>query len=95
MPKQFSDDSVLERSDVVLWTLAPPGILLHNFASRRFLQLDELGYLAWGFLDGGRTVQEVITRCSSNGRTSKMAQREVRAVVKTLFQHGFIEERRA
>ena len=84
------DGLVLERSDTVLWTIAPPGIVLHNFACRKFIQLDKVGYAAWGLLDGARTVKEVIERCTA-GRSRQRIQ--VRSIVKTLSDNGFLVER--
>jgi hypothetical protein len=89
------DDLILERSDTVLWTIAPPGIVLHNFVRRQYIQLDAVGYAAWGFLDGGRTVKEVVERCSSKGQPDDRTQlqRHLRGIVQTLVENGFIEER--
>jgi hypothetical protein len=81
---------VLERSDTVLWTIAPPGIVLHNFARRQYIQLDETGYAAWALLDGARSVKEVIDRCAS-GQAER--RREVRSIVRTLADNGFVVER--
>jgi len=89
---------LLERSDNVLWTIAPPGILLHNFAQGRFLELDELGYKAWGYLDGARTVDEVIAQslaaAGAASTSSAAAVKKVRTIVQTLFANGFVEERK-
>jgi hypothetical protein len=91
------DDQILERSDTVLWTIAPPGIVLHNFARRKFLQLDAKGYAAWGFLDGARTVREVIDRCCvlSDGDDRKKGdvRQELRDIVQTLAENEFVVER--
>jgi hypothetical protein len=51
---------LLERSDFVLWSLSPNGIVLHHLDDGIYLELDALGYLLWGLLDGGRTVEEVM-----------------------------------
>jgi Coenzyme PQQ synthesis protein D (PqqD) len=82
------DRLILERSDTVLWTIAPPGIVLHNFACRKYIQLDKTGYIAWGLLDGARTVREVIDRCAANGSSEK--RRRVRGIVRTLADNGFL-----
>lgn len=83
------DLRVLERSDDVLWTIAPPGIVLHNIARHCYLELDETGYKAWGYLDGARSVDEVVERCAAPGDGKK-----VRGIVETLFANGFVEERK-
>ena|ERR1700694_1875594 len=91
------DNRVLERSETVFWTLAPPGILLHNFARRCFLELDAVGYKAWAFLDGARTVDEVVARCCKNTsdlRTQRSLARAVTGLVTTLVEYGFVEERK-
>ncbi|MBI2625662.1 hypothetical protein HYW68_01275 [Candidatus Parcubacteria bacterium] len=96
-PKGTSDARILERSDTVLWTIAPPGIVLHNFACRRFLELNAVGYKAWAFLDGARTVDEVVARCSTGDGSSdqgrRASQRKVRHIVDTLAAYGFVVER--
>jgi hypothetical protein len=87
----------LERSETVFWTLAPPGILLHNFARRCFLELDAVGYKAWAFLDGARTVDEVVARCCKNTgdvRAQRSLVGVVTNLVNTLVEHGFVEERK-
>jgi hypothetical protein len=89
-----SDSRIFERSDFVLWSLAPSGIVLHNLLTRRFLELDELGYQAWAFLDGARTVDEVIDRCCASPAHSKnLARKQVRSIVNVLVEHRFVEER--
>lgn len=85
------DSRVLERSDKVLWTIAPPGIVLHNFAQRKFIQLDKAGYAAWGYLDGARTVGAAIDRCAPRRRPE--LRRRVRRIVQTLIENGFLVEK--
>lgn len=85
------DARVLERSDTVLWTLAGTGIVLHNFASRRFLELDAVGYRAWGFLDGARSADEVVASVRADpGPPAPEA--ELRALIEVLVEHGFVHE---
>src|SRR5882724_371788 len=86
---------VLERSDNVLWTVAPPGILLHNLELRLYFELDALGYVAWGFLDGGRTVDEVVSRCLERfPRTvHEQTAADLIEIIKTLQEHGFVKDR--
>jgi hypothetical protein len=91
------DQRILERSENVLWTLAPAGIVLHNFSQRYFLELDTLGYRAWGFLDGARTVDDVVARCSAQApavaRERRKFERKIRNIVETLATYGFVVER--
>jgi len=94
--RTVEDCRVLERSDNVHWTLASKGILLHNFAHRCFLELDEVGYRAWGLLDGARSADDVVATCcaefaGSHGDTG--LDQAVRDIVNTLYSHGFIVER--
>lgn len=89
---------ILERSDTVLWTLSPGGIVLHNFARRVFLELDEIGYQTWGFLDGARPVDEVVARvcvdsAPGNGTVVRSIEPKVKQIVATLLEHGFVAER--
>lgn len=79
--------AVLERSDTVLWTLAADGIVLHNFARHVFLELDGLGYRIWGYLDGARTVDEVVARLA----TGPDEEERVREVIAALAANGFVE----
>jgi hypothetical protein len=91
------DRRILERSDTVLWTLAASGIVLHNFSQRYFLELDAVGYRTWGFLDGARTVDEVVARCSAQApagaRERRKCERKIRNIVETLATYGFVVER--
>lgn len=82
------DLRVLERSDTVLWTLAPGGIVLHNFALHCFLELDEVGYRLWGYLDGARTVEDAVRLVAASGDEEK-----VRETISTLVEYGFVTER--
>jgi hypothetical protein len=85
---------VLERSDRVLWTIARKGILLHNIEQRLFFELDQLGYLLWSYLDGGRTVADVLTACCPDaGRAGVLTRRIALDIVETLFTFGFVQER--
>lgn len=90
------DDRYLERSDNVFWTIAPPGILLHNFTLRYYLELDAVGYRLWGYLDGARTVDEVVDRCCeefAGVQPRETLRRSIRDIVETLLTHGFVVER--
>ncbi|MGB8510863.1 MAG: PqqD family protein [Pyrinomonadaceae bacterium] len=97
LQQKRSDERILERSDTVLWSLAQPGIVLHNFARRLYLELDEVGYRAWAYLDGARTVEEVVVRCCTRSEDgdgpSRACERHVREIVDTLVEHRFVEER--
>lgn len=89
-------DRIFERSDSVLWTLAGSGAVLHNFACRTFLELDPTGYVIWGFLDGARPVEEVVTMAVEAGSERidrSEREKRVREIVTTLIEHGFVEER--
>jgi hypothetical protein len=82
----------LERSDEVLWTIAPPGIVLHHLPLHFFLELDALGYSVWAFLDGARPVDEVVSRAVAaqpDGADALAAQE----IVEVLSLYGFVTER--
>lgn len=86
---------LLERGDTVLWTLTGHGVILHNFASHQFLELDETGYCAWAYLDGARSVKDVIecvlaARCDASDAPS--ARRRLGALIAALFEHGFVRQ---
>jgi hypothetical protein len=86
------DQRLLQRGDTVLWTLAGRGVILHNFACHRFLELDAVGRRTWAFLDGARTVDEVVSRvCAGEPRPG--AERRVRALVDILVEYGFVRRR--
>lgn len=89
------DMRFLERSDTVLWSLAPGGIVLHNYARRCFLELDQLGYRLWGLLDGARPVEEVVRspQVAQSGGKNGTSESAAREIVATLVAHGFVEER--
>lgn len=86
------DTRTFERSDSVLWTVSSPGVVLHNFARRTFLELDATGYAVWGFLDGARPVDEVVAMTVEATDGDESARR-VREIVTMLIEHGFVEER--
>jgi hypothetical protein len=89
------DGRLLERAETVLWTIAPPGIVLHNYVSRRFLELDAVGYRAWAFLDGARCVDDVIARCCDTATSPGAASQPetIRQLIETLYANGFIVPR--
>jgi hypothetical protein len=85
----------LERSDMVLWSLSPRGIVLHDLIRNAYLELDEVGYRTWGFLDGARTLEETIdlsARSIAGGRDAAVT-RKVRRAVRALQSQGFLVER--
>lgn len=83
---------VLERSDYVLWSIAPQGIVLHELRGHRYMELDRAGYLLWGLLDGARSVDEVVALGLI--KTPGSADTEIRRTIKTLLAHDFIEPRK-
>ena len=88
------DAQVLERSNNVLWSLSPTGIVLHNVVSRTFLELDEMGYRVWGLLDGARSAGHVIKYLAEEGSApSKSLRRKLRDVIQTLATYGFVGTR--
>jgi hypothetical protein len=59
-------------------------VILHNFANRTFLHVDDAGYRTWAFLDGARTVSEVTERVGGDPRRT-------RELVDAFAAHGFVE----
>lgn len=86
----------LERSDAVLWSLSPKGIVLHNFIRREYIELDQTGYLLWCLLDGSRSIDQVITMCREQQgvKLSRIpSPKKMREIISLLFMHEFIAER--
>jgi hypothetical protein len=86
----------LERSDTVLWSLSPMGIVLHNFALRKFIELDQTGYRLWSLLDGSRCVDDVVSMCRQSREDSPYrapSERKIRDIVTLLSAYGFIVKR--
>ncbi|MEU7458245.1 PqqD family protein [Streptosporangium roseum] len=81
---------VLERSDDVLWSVAPDGAVLHNVTTGKYLVLDAGGYAAWAYLDGARTVDDVIAQVHA---VSQQSAETIRGLVHALWTHGFVGER--
>jgi hypothetical protein len=86
--KAKPDARRLERSDDVLWTIAPPGVVLHQVSTRKYLELDAVGYRIWALMDGARSVDDVVKLCDTSPTTA------VRAIVACLVEHRFVEARR-
>ncbi len=84
---------LFERGDNVLWTLSAQGAFLHNFESRRFLELDELGYRTWAFLDGARSVEQVVECVLAGSQASAVIEARVDALIATMVDHGFVQPR--
>ena len=83
----------VERSDNVLWSLSPKGIVLHNLISGSYMELDQDGYRTWGFLDGARAVDDVLARCAGTGRDCRGSKRrKILRIINKLVEHGFAEE---
>lgn len=81
-----------ERSDNVLWSLSPKGIVLHNLISGSYIELDQDGYRTWCYLDGARAVDEVLDRCVGPDSVRGSKRRKILRIVNTLVKHGFAEE---
>lgn len=85
----------LERHDNVLWSLSPEGLVLHHLDSGAYLELDKLGYWAWCFLDGARTVGEILDkRPDTDGEKAGAGIEKLALIIETLRDNGFIVERR-
>jgi hypothetical protein len=48
-----------EKSDTVLWAFKSNGIVLHNFSTSVFVELDGLEHVVWSYLDGSHTLNEI------------------------------------
>lgn len=86
----------LERSDTVLWSLSPMGIVLHNFALRKFVELDQTGYRLWSLFDGSRCVDDVVSMCRQSREDSSYrapSEKKIHDIVALLSAYGFIVKR--
>lgn len=86
----------LERSDTVLWSLSPKGIVLHNFVRREYIELDQTGYLLWSLLDGSRSIDQVIVMCREHqgAKLNRIPSPiKMQEIISLLFMHEFIVER--
>jgi len=84
-----------EKADTVLWAFTPDGIVLHNFACSRYLNLDAAAHIVWSYLDGLHAPEEIAEKL---GETPAYAQaprvrrlRQVRQVIAELVDGGFIK----
>ena len=84
---------VVERSENVLWSLSPKGIVLHNLVSGGYIELDQDGYRTWAFLDGARAVEDVVVRCAEpDSDRNRSKRRKILRIIDKLVEHGFAEE---
>jgi hypothetical protein len=83
---------VVERNEVVLWSLSPSGLVLHHVKRGAYLELDAAGYMLWAYLDGARTVGDAVAttaRANPDHTTRRLLD-----MASTLFTNGFVVERR-
>lgn len=91
-PSPRVTDLVLERNEVVLWSLSPTGLVLHHVRRGAYLELDAAGYTLWAYLDGARNVGEAVTTTAA--AHPDHTPRELLDVASALFANGFVLERR-
>jgi hypothetical protein len=56
-------DQYWEKSDSVLWVFTPNGILLHNLDTDRYVELNSALCLAWSYIDGVHSLDEIRKIC--------------------------------
>ena len=83
-----------EKEDTILWALTPEGILLHNFANRRYVELKGKEHLIWSYLDGAHSLND-ISALLSNGQPEGNGSADgpnelVEETCKRLLAGGFI-----
>lgn len=100
-PGRYLGSLRLERSDNVLWSLTPSGIILHDLLTGRYMELDGSGYRLWSLLDGARSVDEVVKLAPSldaptllRGVAPDSPQDDAGMLrtIDALLQNGFIGE---
>jgi hypothetical protein len=91
-PDIGEDRRMLQRSDNVLWSIAPPGIMLHHLGLGIYLELDALGYSLWAYLDGARTVEDAV-RKAADANAGEDSLAKACETFGTLDRYGFVVER--
>jgi hypothetical protein len=86
-----------EKEDTILWALTPEGILLHNFANRRYVELKGKEHLIWSYLDGAHSLKDISTLLANghaDGNGSADGPIElVEETCKRLLAGGFIAKK--
>ena len=91
-PANSDDRRLLQRSEDVLWSIAPPGVMLHHLGLGVYLELDALGYALWAYLDGARSVDEAVLQAAGAvGGDGSLAN--AWEMLSTLDHYGFVIER--
>jgi len=86
-----------EKEDTILWALTPDGILLHNFANRKYVELKGKDHLIWSYLDGAHSLNDIsalILNGQFEGNGSADGRHElVEDTCKRLLAGGFIAKK--
>ena len=86
-----------EKQETILWALTPDGIVLHNFANRKYVELKGEEHLIWSYLDGAHSLKDIsalIANGHSEGNGSANGRHEiVEATCKRLLAGGFIAKK--
>lgn len=86
-----------EKGDTVLWALTPEGIVLHNFADRKYVELKGPEHLVWSYLDGAHSLEDIRARISGNPQTEDGSGEALGKLIEGTFEQllagGFITKK--
>ena len=89
--------SLYEKGDTILWALTPEGIVLHNFANRKYVELKGPEHLVWSYLDGAHSLEDIRARISIAPQAENGSEEALRKLIDStfeqLFEGGFITKK--
>ena len=86
--------TLYEKNDSVLWAFTPGGIVLHNFETASYLELEGDEYVAWSYFDGVHTLDEIAGKLSTGrARNIRTAMTKVTSTFEKLHKGGFVVRR--
>ncbi|MBS1582076.1 MAG: PqqD family peptide modification chaperone [Bacteroidetes bacterium] len=53
---------MLKKNEAVMWAFTANGIVLHNTARARFIELDEVGERIWSYVDGSHSAEQILEK---------------------------------
>lgn len=93
----MSGSAYYEKSDTVLWALTPEGVLLHNFANQKYVELKGTEHLVWAYLDGAHNLDDVCARIATISGKRNETPGDLRRLIQDTFERllvgSFVMER--